>query len=121
MGKYIPVQTNREIKGDVLIEISDKTVTGLTLPEIVLNVKKKLGCLFIENHNSESLYLQRGQTTWLVMSCVVTQEEQGQIPEKRKEDTQSVTGQSNDSDTRIGSASGGNERKQVGKQAVYSL
>ena len=23
MGKYIPVQTNREIQGDVLIEISD--------------------------------------------------------------------------------------------------
>ena len=35
MGKYIPVQTNREITGEVLIEISDKTIPGLVLPEIV--------------------------------------------------------------------------------------
>ena len=41
MEKYIPVQTNRGITGDVLIEISDKTLTGLILPEIVHNVKKK--------------------------------------------------------------------------------
>ena len=27
MGKYIPVQTNHGITGDVLIEISDKTMT----------------------------------------------------------------------------------------------
>ena len=27
MGKYIPVQTNHEIQGDVLVEIGDKTVT----------------------------------------------------------------------------------------------
>ena len=44
------------IKGNVLIKISDKTV----MPEIVYNVKKKLGCIFIENHNSESLDLKRG-------------------------------------------------------------
>ena len=62
MGKYIPVQTNREITRDVLIEISDNTVTGLILPEIVYNVKKKLGCIFVENHNSEPLELKRGQT-----------------------------------------------------------
>ena len=60
MGKYIPVQTNREIQGDVLVKISNKTVTGLVLPEIVYNFKKKLGCIFIENHNSESLDFQRG-------------------------------------------------------------
>ena len=41
MGKYIPVQTNRGVAGDVLIEISDKRVPGLELPEIVHNVKKK--------------------------------------------------------------------------------
>ena len=34
MGKYIPVQTNRELTGDVLIEISNKTKTGIILPEI---------------------------------------------------------------------------------------
>ena len=39
--------------GDVLIEIKDKTVTGLILPEIVYNVKKKLDCILLENHNSE--------------------------------------------------------------------
>ena len=54
-GKYIPLQTNREITGDVLIEISDNTMTGLILPKIVYNVKKKLGCIFRENHNSEPL------------------------------------------------------------------
>ena len=54
MGKYIPMQTNREITGEVLIEISDKTIPGVVvLPEIVNNVKKKLGCIFVENHNPE--------------------------------------------------------------------
>ena len=43
--------------------------------------------------------LKRGQTIGLVMSCVVTQAEQGQAPERRKEDTQSVTGRSNDMNT----------------------
>ena len=42
MGKYIPVQTNCEITGEVLIEISDITIPGLALPEIVYDVKKKL-------------------------------------------------------------------------------
>ena len=51
--------------GDVSIEISDKTVTGLILLQIVCNVKKKLGCIFIENHNSERLDLKRGQTIGL--------------------------------------------------------
>ena len=36
MGKYIPIQTNRGVTGDVLIKISDKTV-----PEIIYNVMKK--------------------------------------------------------------------------------
>ena len=40
MGKYIPVQTTHGVTGDILIEISDKTVPGLILPEIVYNVKK---------------------------------------------------------------------------------
>ena len=43
MGKYVPVQTNHEIQGDVLIEISDNTVPGLILPEILYNVKRKIG------------------------------------------------------------------------------
>ena len=77
MGKYIPVQTNCEIQEDVLVEINDKTVTGLILPEIFYNVKKKLGCIFIENHNSEPLDLQRQQTIGFVTSCVVMQEELG--------------------------------------------
>ena len=42
MWKYIPVQTNHEITGEVLIETSDKTFPGLVLPEIVYNIKKKL-------------------------------------------------------------------------------
>ena len=41
IGKYILAQTNREITGKVLIEISDKTILGLVLPEIVYNIKKK--------------------------------------------------------------------------------
>ena len=71
MGKYIPVQKNLGVTGDVLIEISDKTIPGIVLPEIVYNVKKKLGCIFVENHTSESLMLKRGQTIGLVMSCLV--------------------------------------------------
>ena len=72
---------------------------GLILPEIVYNVKKKLGCIFIENHNSEPPELKRGQTKGLLTSCVVRQTEQGQLREKHKEDMQSVTRRSNDTDT----------------------
>ena len=93
------------------IEISDKTVTGLILPEIVYNFKRKLGCIFIENHNSVSLDLQRGQTIGVVTSCVVTQEELGQKPEKRKENIQCVTGRSICEETPIGGPSVGNEEK----------
>ena len=116
MGKYIPVQTNHEIQGNVLVKISDKTVTGLKLPEILYNIKQKLGCIFIENHNSELLDLQRGQTIGFVTSCVVTQEELGQQPEKRKENTQSVTGQINAAETCIGGASVENVEK-AGRKA----
>ena len=45
MGKYIVVNTNYGITGDILIEINDKTLTGLILPEIVYNDKKKLACV----------------------------------------------------------------------------
>ena len=37
--------------------------------------------------------------------------EPGQLTEKRKEDTQSVTGRNNDTDTHIGDSSGGNVEK----------
>ena len=104
MDKYIPVQMNHGVTGDFFIEISDKTVPGLVLPEIVHNVKKNLGCIFVENHNSKPLMLKRGQTIELVMqvSCVMTQAKQGQTLGRRKEDMQSVTGRSNDTDTLIG-------------------
>ena len=55
MGKYIPVQINRYITGEVLIEVDDKTIPGLVLPEDVNNIYKKLGWIFVENHNSESM------------------------------------------------------------------
>ena len=91
MGKYITMQTKRGVTGDILIEISDKTVLGLVLPEIVYNVKKKLVCIFVENHISKPLMLKRGQTIGLVTSCIVRQAEKGQTLEMRKEDTQSIT------------------------------
>ena len=71
---------NHEITGEVLIEISDKTIPGLVLPEIIYNIKKKLFFIFMENHNSESMMLKRGQTVGLVTSGKVTQEEQDQTP-----------------------------------------
>ena len=111
MGKYIPVQTNSGVTGDVLIEISNKTVPGLVLPETIYNVKKKLGCIFVENHNSEPLLLKRGQAIGLVTSYVVMQAEQGQTQEMCKEDTQSITGRSNDTDTWIGGSSEGDAEK----------
>ena len=111
MGKFIPVQTNLGVKGEVLIEISDKTEPGLVLPEIIYNVKKKLGCIFVENHNPKPLMLKRGQIIGLVTSCVVKQAEQGQLPERRKEDMQSVTGWCNDMDTYIRGASEGDAEK----------
>ena len=46
------------------------------LPEIVYNIKKKLGCIFVDNHNSKPIGLKRGKTIGLVMSCIVSQEEQ---------------------------------------------
>ena len=60
MRKYIPVQTNHGITGDVLSEISVETLTRLILPEIVYFVNKKLGCIFVENHNSVPLELKGG-------------------------------------------------------------
>ena len=81
LGRYIPVQTNRGVTGEVLIEIGHKTVLELILLE------KKLGCIFVENHNSKTIILKRGQLIGLVTSCIVTQEEQGQLPVKHKEDT----------------------------------
>ena len=68
MGKYIPVQTNHDITGEVLIVISDNTIPGLVLPEVVYNIKKKLDCIFVENHKLESMILKRGQTIGLVTS-----------------------------------------------------
>ena len=58
MGKYIPVQTNCEITGEVLIAVDDKTIHRLVLPEVVYNIKKKLGWIFVENHNLESMVLR---------------------------------------------------------------
>ena len=121
MGKNIPVQTNGEIKGDFLVKISDKTVTGLILPEIVYNVKKKLGCFFVENHNSDTLELKRGQTIGLATSCIVTQEELGQRPEKRKEDTSASQDRVMAWKLVQAALVKGTQRKQVGKQTVYSL
>ena len=96
-------------------------MTGLILPKIVNNVKKKLGCIFVENHNSETLELKRGQTIGLVTSCVVTQEELGQQPEKCKEDT-SASQYGYDVETHIGGARGGNEEKTGRKEdSVQSL
>ena len=80
LGKYIPVQTN----------------CGITDQDKQLNSQEEIGFYFIENHYSKPLELKRGQTIGLVTSCVVTQYEQGQKPEKREEDTQCVTGWSND-------------------------
>ena len=111
--KYIPVQTNCEITGEVLIAISDKTIPGLVLPEIVYSIKKKLGCIFVENHNSESIVLKRGLNVGSVMSCIVTQEEQGQTPAEHGDKRQSITGTSNDIGTPIGGSSVGDKRKQV--------
>ena len=88
----------------------------MILPGIVYNVKKKLGCIFVENHNSEPIMLKRGQRLVLVTPCKVTQAEQGQIPERHKEDTQSFKGRSNDPDTCMGGASVGNAEK-VGQKA----
>ena len=51
MGKYVPVQTNCEITGEVLIEINDKTIPGLVLSEVIYNIRKKLRCIFKKNHN----------------------------------------------------------------------
>ena len=91
-------------------------MTGLILPEIIYNVKKKLVCIFVENHNSGPLKLQWGQVIGFVMSCLVTQEELGQQPEMRKENTQSITGRINDTETCIGGANVGNAKK-AGRKA----
>ena len=60
--------------------------------------------------------LKRGQAIGLVTSCIVTKDEQGQTLEVCKEDTQSVTGQSNDTDIHIGGTSEGDAEK-AGRQA----
>ena len=60
--------------------------------------------------------LKRGQRIGLVILCVATQAAQGQTLERRKEDTQSVTGRSNDMDTCIRGASVRNLEK-AGRKA----
>ena len=53
MGKYIhPGAAEWGYYSEILIEISDTTIPGLVLPKIVYTIKKKLGCIFVENHNS---------------------------------------------------------------------
>ena len=99
------IRPSTDVQGDVLIKISNNTVPGLILPEIVYNVKRKIGCIFIENHNSVSLDLQRGQTIGVVTSCVVRQEDPGQQSEKRKEYMKSVTGRCNSAETGKGGTS----------------
>ena len=94
------------------------------LPEIVYNIKKKLGCIFGENHNSESMVLKRGQTIGLVTSCIVTQGKQGQTLAERSDTSQSVTGMSNDTDTHKGGANfsvGEPGESRVESRPVYSL
>ena len=81
------------------------------LPEVVYNIKKKLGWIFVEDHNSESMILKRGQTIGLVMSCIAILEEQGQTPAVCSEETQNITVTSNDTDTCIEGASRGNAEK----------
>ena len=82
------------------------------IPEIVYNIKKKLGCIFVENHNSEPMGLKRGQTIGLVTSCVVMQQEQGQAPAECSDAMQRVARMRNGAVTRIGSASVGDAKKE---------
>ena len=93
-------------------------MTGLILPEIVYNARKKLGCIFIENHNSTSLDLQQGQTIGCVTSCVVKQEELGQRPGMCRKDMPGVTERINDSETCVGSATRSDAEK---AGSVHSL
>ena len=71
------------------------------LPEIVYNVKNKLGCIFVDNHNPESMMLKRGQTIGILTSCIGTQEEQGQTPVERSDTVQSVVAQLRASQERV--------------------
>ena len=66
----------------------------------------------MENHNPQSIVLKRGQTIGLVMSCVVTQEEQGHSLIENSDATQSVTGKSNDTENCVGGASGRRAEKE---------
>ena len=65
--------------------------SGLILPEIVYKARKKLVCIFEENHNSIFLDLQRGQTLGCINSCVVKTEEIGQQLELHKTDLPRVS------------------------------
>ena len=82
------------------------------LPEIVYNFKKKLGYIFVENHNLESILLKRGLTT----SCVVTQEKQGETPVECSDAIKSVTERTNNTETHIEGTSVGYEEK-AGRRA----
>ena len=87
------------LQGEVLIKISDKSIPGLVLPENVYKIKKKLGCILVENHTSEPMVLKRGQTVGYGTSCVVTQEDQ--TPAGHSDAMQCVTGKNNDTGTHI--------------------
>ena len=61
----------------------------------------------VENHNPESIMLKRGQTIGLVTSCIVTHEEQGQALVEGNEARQCVPERSNDTESCVRGASGG--------------
>ena len=63
--------------------------------------------------------MKKGQTIGLVTSCIVTQAEQSQLLEEHKEDTQGITGQSNDMDTCIIRASRENKEKAGWKEGSF--
>ena len=95
-------------------------MTAPILPDFVYNVKKKLGCIFIENHNSDSLELKRGQTIGLVTSCIVMQAEKVNYQRSsRKIHKTSQDGVMTRTLVEVVLVER-MWRKQVGKQAVYS-
>ena len=57
---------------------------------IVYSVKKKLGCIFLENHISECILLKPGQTVEVVTSCIVKLVDEVQQPVWRDDTTQST-------------------------------
>ena len=72
-----------------MVEPSDRTVTGLVLPDILDNMKKKMRCIFAENHSPECIQLTN---VGIMTSCLIADKSESDQLRMQNDAKQSVMG-----------------------------